>query len=131
MKRGLTYAEARDYVGVKRRTFDHQWRPRLTALHQGTTLIFDRRDLDVLFDRFKRQTAAGRSEPEMEPAALKAAQNGPWNGRPIVKKGVKLWAEKQGESSPVKTGLGRLTGGGEALDFAGVASKVLRKQNAG
>ena len=131
MKRGLTYAEARDYVGVKRRTFDHQWRPLLTALHQGTTLIFDRRDLDVLFDRFKRQTAANRDEVAAEPTALKAAQNAAWNGRPIVKKGVNLWAGKQGVSTPVRTGLGRLTGGGEALDFASVASKVLRKQSAG
>lgn len=38
MKRGLSYAEAIDYAGVKRRTFDAMWRPRLCALHQGTKL---------------------------------------------------------------------------------------------
>ena len=40
MKRGLTYFEAIDYVGVKRRTFDTQWRPHLVAMSQGTSLIF-------------------------------------------------------------------------------------------
>lgn len=50
MKRGLSYTEAMTYVGVKRRTFDAAWRPRLRALHQGTSLIFDRDDLDRVFD---------------------------------------------------------------------------------
>lgn len=57
-KRGLTCAEAMVYVGVKRRTFDELWRPRLTAVPQGTSLVFDREDLDRLFDEFK-QTARG------------------------------------------------------------------------
>ncbi len=62
MNRGLTYANAIAYVGVKRRTFDTYWRPRLTALPQGTALIFDRRELDRLFDQFKLQCAADPGE---------------------------------------------------------------------
>src|SRR2546430_344099 len=59
MKRGLTCLEAIDYVGVKRRTFDTQWRPNLVAMSQATSLIFDREDLDKLFNESKQN--AGRS----------------------------------------------------------------------
>ena len=88
MKRGLTYLEAMRYVGVKRRTFDTQWRPHLVALPQGACLIFDRQDLDRLFDQFKSDAL---SHPMANPAA--AAQNGRRNGRPIVEKGVQQWGE--------------------------------------
>ena len=57
MNRGLTYANAIAYIGVKRRTFDAHSRPRLTALPQGTALIFDRSEIDRLFDQFKLQCA--------------------------------------------------------------------------
>lgn len=58
MKRGLTCAEAMACVGLKRRTFDAAWRPRLRALHQGTCLIFDRQEIDALFDALKAPGAA-------------------------------------------------------------------------
>lgn len=54
MNRGLTYAIAISisisipYVGVERRKFDAHWRPRLTALPQGSAPIFDRRELAAL-----------------------------------------------------------------------------------
>lgn len=65
LKRGLTHAEAIEYVGVKRRTFDEVWRPRLVAMRQGSCVIFDRHDLDKLFDEFKAASAAesGMSSP--------------------------------------------------------------------
>jgi hypothetical protein len=62
MKRGLTRVEAMDYVGVKRRTFDALWRPRLIAIPQGSSLIFDRADLDRLFDELKASAAASLDE---------------------------------------------------------------------
>lgn len=58
LKRGLPLAETMAYVGVKRRTFDALWSPRLVALHQGTALLFDRQDLDRLFDEFKQERPA-------------------------------------------------------------------------
>jgi hypothetical protein len=58
MKRGMTYLGALSYVGVKRRTFDMHWRPHLVAIPQETSLIFDREDLDRLFERFKRDNAS-------------------------------------------------------------------------
>lgn len=57
-KRGLTHQEAIEYIGVKRRTFDEVWRPRLTAMRQGSCVIFDRHDIDKLFDEFKAVAAA-------------------------------------------------------------------------
>jgi len=72
MKRGLTYLEAIDYVGVKRRTFDTQWRPHLVAMSQGTSLIFDREDLDKLFDQFKDNSTPRPKEASSDGTA----QNG-------------------------------------------------------
>lgn len=67
LKRGLTHQEAMEYVGVKRRTFDEVWRPQLVAMRQGACVVFDRLDLDRLFDRFKQEAsgqpdAAGRTD---------------------------------------------------------------------
>ena len=56
-KRGLNRQEAMAYVGVKRRTFDEVWRPQLVAMRQGACMVFDRQDLDQLFDKFKQEAA--------------------------------------------------------------------------
>ena len=127
MKRGLNYLEAIAYVGVKRRTFDQQWRPNLVAIAQGTSLIFDREDLDKLFDQFKVHSTP---RPKAAPSGG-TAHNGRRNGRPIVEKGVQEWAERQPGSTPEKTEAGRSTSGTAALDFASVASRVLKKRKAG
>lgn len=125
-KRGFTHAEAIAYVGVKRRTFDDQWRPRLVAMRRGSCLIFDRRDLDRLFDEFKEEAAAGAGQ------AANDAHNGARNGRSIRKeKGEREWAKQHGVSTPKPMEAGRSTNGGEALDFATAASAVLKKRNAG
>lgn len=71
-KRGLTYAEALAYVGVKRRTFDEAWRPRLIAIRQGSCVIFDKRDLDQLFDEFKARAAeAATAKPVVVPRSVR------------------------------------------------------------
>jgi hypothetical protein len=57
MKRGLTYEEAIDYVGVKRRNFDEKWKPRLRSMKQGTSTLYDKRELDSLFDEFMSNEA--------------------------------------------------------------------------
>jgi hypothetical protein len=130
-KRGLSYAEAIRYVGVKRRTFEIKWRPRLVAMHQGTCVIFDRQELDRLFEEFKLESE-GRGLTNPGPHRMPEREQNPrWNGRPIVTKGVKAWAETQGVSTPERTELGRSTAGGRTPDFASVASSVLRKQNSG
>lgn len=121
MKRGYTYAEAMAYVGVKRRTFDEKWRPRLVAMTQGSSKIYDRSDLDALFDEFKKEAAAeGAGDVE---------QNAPGNGRPC-KKGATQWARRQPASTePAQPG--KSTSGTEGPAFASVVSLVTKKQKAG
>jgi hypothetical protein len=128
MKRGLSYAEAMAYVGVKRRTFDTTWRPRLSALHQGTSLIFDRQELDRLFDELKIP------EADSGPVPLRCSaptHNGTRNERPAPMKGVTTWADEYRESTPAARAPGQSTSGTPALDFSGVASRILRKQRSG
>ena len=127
MKRGLTYAEALAYLGIKRRTFDTAWRPRLVAIHQGVTTIFDRQDIDRLFDEFKLEAAGTPVREGAEPAV----HNGTWNGRPVNQKGTPIWAKQRGESIPKKTEPGTLTSGGEKIDFASAVSLVMKRQKAG
>ena len=129
LKRGLNHQEAMAYVGVKRRTFDEVWRPQLVAMRQGACVVFDRKDLDQLFDKFKQDSAVRPDDAANDAAAL--AHNVPRNGRPVIKKGVITWAKTQGVSTPTKTGSGRSTGPSGALDFASAALRVMTKQNAG
>jgi hypothetical protein len=128
MKRGLTYAEALSYVGVRRRTFDEQWRPHLVAIPQGSCLIFDKTDLDRLFD--EKKAAAADATSAANDSSVELAQNGPRNGRPM-EKGTKKWAKQPEGSIPQPTEIGKSTSGGEVRDFASVASAVLKRQKAG
>lgn len=121
VKRGLTYAEAIEYVGIKRRTFDRDWKPKLTAMVQGTSHIYDREDIDRVFDQFKREAA---NDPVLE-------QNSDRNGRPTKTKGNFTWAKKRAGSTPPKTGHGTLTSSGEAPDFSSVASQILMTRKGG
>ena len=129
MKRGLSYAEAMAYVGVKRRTFDEVWRPQLVALPSGTSLLFDRQDLDALFDRFKAEAAGVplASNDDSAGQETPAAQNGLRNGRPSISKGVKTWAKAHAESSATAMG-GKSTSGGVKLDFASAVSSISKRR---
>src|SRR5262252_1789916 len=92
MKRGLTYSEAIAYVGVKRRAFDHHWRPHLVAIAHGTSLVFDREDLDRLFNELKQCAAradARDSIPQPATAVSSLADRRPTSG-----KGVERWVVK-------------------------------------
>lgn len=128
MKRGLTHAEAIEYVGVKRRTFDDEWRPRLVAMRQGSCLIFDKNDLDRLFDEFKSEAAPSAANDGEQPDL---PHNGPRNGRPIREKGISIWAKRRGGSTPRTTAPGTLTSGSGVSDFESAASEILRKRSAG
>lgn len=125
MKRGLTHAEAIEYVGVKRRTFDEMWRPKLNPMRQGSCLIFDRLDLDRVFDEFKAAAApAAANDDGAEPLR----HNGPRNGRPSQETGERR-PKNKGYLPPERTEPGRSTSGGGKIDFASAASAVLK--NAG
>lgn len=129
MKRGLNQQEAREYVGAKRRTWEALWVPRLVGIPQGVSLIFDRIDLDRLFDEFKA-VAAGVTTDAAEEATPESIHNGHWNGRPTTKKGSKPWAKTHGEFSPIRT-VGKLTNGEGKSAFDSAVSEVLRKRRVG
>lgn len=57
-KRGFTQQQAMEYVGAKRRTWEALWAPRLVAIKQGVCLIYDRQDLDRVFDQLKAEAAS-------------------------------------------------------------------------
>ena len=82
-KRGYNCHEAMAYLGVKRRAFEKYFRPYLTALRLGTSVVFDRVDLDRLLEEHKSR-----------------------NGRP-TEKGVTLWADHKAASTVTS----RATGG--------------------
>lgn len=130
--RGLTYAQAMAYLGVKRRTFDEVWRPHLVAIPAGSSLIFDREDLDRLFERFKREACPTETPTAAaNDSAATQMHNGPRNGRPANLKGANQWAKQRGVSTPAKTEPGKLTNGGAITDFASAASAVLKRQKDG
>ena len=129
MKRGLTQQEAMAYVGVKRRTWEALWLPRLVGIQQGVCLIFDKNDLDRVFDDFKRD-AEGRPPDAANDSDHGQAQNAARNGWP-TEKGRNTWAKDKRASTPTKTTPGKLTSGGAVSDFASAVSLVLKRQKAG
>jgi hypothetical protein len=52
-RRGLNRQHAIDYLGVKPSYFEKEIRPMLTAMRMGTSVVFDRQDLDIVFERIK------------------------------------------------------------------------------
>lgn len=52
-KRGYTYAEALNYLGLKRKAFEKHIRPRLPAPTPcGTSRVFERVDLDRAWEEY-------------------------------------------------------------------------------
>jgi hypothetical protein len=113
-KRGFTCEQAMNYVGVKRRTFDEFWRPRLIAIHQGTSLLFDKRDLDALFDELKRAAASPQKSSNITQI-----------------KGEESWVKKHPVSTPTRTVHGKSTNSTRESAFELAASQVLKRQMSG
>lgn len=143
MKRGLTYLEAIDYVGVKRRTFDTQWRPHLVAMSQGTSLIFDREDLDKLFDQFKQNAGRGApAAPADAPQAFApdaaasnildpqptAAVSCLADRRPTSEKGVEKWVVKTASTKTQRAG-GESTSSTAVNAFKAVSDRIRKPKH--
>lgn len=115
--RGMSQEAAMVYLGVKRRTFE-SLRHRLHPVPLGTSLVYDVRDLDKLFDSLKVEAAlaAANDDAHRRPATasaerLDAPASVPSSGRAAVK-GTTSWvnnvasiksARERGEST-VSTG---------------------------
>ena len=105
-KRGFNCQEAAHYLGIKRRAFDQHIRPLLSGFRIGTSLIFDRVDLDRILEEHIHR-----------------------NGRPM-EKGDLLWAERKLASIQTRKDSGVSIGYTKALDFATVSHR-LKKRKAG
>jgi hypothetical protein len=69
-KRGYRYVEAMNYLGLKRKAFERHIRPRLPAPTPcGTSLVFERADLDRAWDEYRkaRRSAGPVTERSLEP----------------------------------------------------------------
>ena len=105
-KRGLNTQEAIAYLGVKRRAFEMHFRPFLPSARFGTSVIYDRLDLDIILDQYKNR-----------------------NGRPVTK-GESRWAVNKVVCIKMEKGAGALIRSSKDLDFEKV-SLALKKLKAG
>jgi len=74
------------YLGVRRRTWAAM-RTELKPVRIGTSLIYDRRDLDVFFDRLKSSQKPTRSSQRRNPPdvedPLATSLRSAWTGGPL------------------------------------------------
>ena len=109
-QRGFTHGQAPGYLGVKRKFFEKHIRPRTNPVRCGTTLIFDRFDLDRAFDEYKAER----------------------NGRPGEKGGNNEWADQQSRASTgTKKAAGTSTRSTVVTDFAKASERIMAKRRAG
>ena len=126
MRRGFTYDEAMEYVGVKRRNFDEKWKPRLRSMKQGTSTLYDKRELDLLFDEFMSNDATVATSDEEA-----TQKDGNLSESILTSKGKQKWQAKQPVYSRTKMEPGPSTKSFEGSAFASAASKVLKRPMTG
>lgn len=56
-RRGLNRQQAAEYLGVKTTYFDKMIRPRLIEMRMGTSTVFDRHDLDAVFEAIQFESS--------------------------------------------------------------------------
>lgn len=134
LRRGLTCGEAAKYLSVKRRIFEDEWRPYLRSIRQGTSLIFDRAEIDRLFD-----LKLDQSQAPTIPRPISHTKGCAANDAVLEKREPKLgnlkWAKNQLESTGTlkqsKVPTGKSTNGIAARGFEAVASAALMKRKTG
>jgi hypothetical protein len=106
IQRGFNRQESIAYLGVKGSFFDKSIRPRLKGMRMGTAMIFDRIELDTIFDEFK----------------LAAGDVGP------TTKGVATWPKNSREFLQRKTNVGESTNATKEIDFKDVLNRIKRRK---
>jgi hypothetical protein len=106
-RRGLNRQHAIDYLGVKSSYFDKEIRPKLTAMRMGTSVVFDRQDLDIVFERIK--LALGDVGPTV--------------------KGEAQWPKEPPELSKQKTDAGGSIKLTKEIDFRDVLQRIKQRKN--
>lgn len=107
-RRGLNRQQAIEYLGVKASYFDKVIRKKLKSFKIGTSEIFDRYELDNLFDQF--MLVGGNVGPK--------------------EKGERQWPKESQEFMKRMMENGELTKATKAQDFKAVLERIM-KQKAG
>jgi hypothetical protein len=107
-KRGFNRQEAIAYLGIKGRFLDLHIRPKLAGARMGTGVIFDRIDLDRVFEEYKSR---GDGQP--------------------TEKGGNTWAEDSPAFTRTTTATGASTRSFPDADFRKLSAQIMRKRKAG
>jgi hypothetical protein len=106
-RRGLNRQQAIDYLGIKGTYFDKEVRPLLHAQKMGTSMVFDRYELDSVFDQI--MLAAGDVGPN--------------------EKGITQWPKEPQASWKHKTVAGESTKPTKELDFKDVLKRIKQRKS--
>jgi hypothetical protein len=105
-RRGLNRQQAITYLGIKGTYFDKTIRPKLHAIKMGTSVIFDRHELDSIFDEIMI------SDGDVGPP----------------EKGFEKWPKKPLESCKQRTDAGGSTKPTKELDFRDVLKRIKQRK---
>lgn len=67
-RRGLNRQQSIEYLGVKPTYFENAIRPMLSQIRMGTCIVFDRLELDSIFERMQVESVGFMQHPERETA---------------------------------------------------------------
>ncbi len=107
-KRGFNRQQAIEYLGVKGRFFDLNIRLQLVGVRMGTAVVFDRVDLDRVFEEYRDR---GDGQP--------------------TEKGASKWAERSPASTSTRMADGASTRSSEVDDFRKLSAQIIRKRRSG
>lgn len=105
-RRGLNRQQAIEYLGVKSTYFDKEVRPLLRARKMGTSMVFDRNELDTVFDQLM----------------LVGGDVGP------AEKGVPQWPKEPQEYFRCRTDAGGWTKPTKVPDFKDVLQRIKQQK---
>src|SRR5262249_12804944 len=130
--RGLSKEAAASYLGVKRRTFE-RIAAGLQPAKLGTSLVYDVRDLDALFDRLKADTNVSPDAGERPganfahvPVTRPSAVSSPSDRRPANEKGADKWVVKEASTKTQGVVDGELTESTGVSAFRAVSERIKR-----
>ena len=106
-RRGLNRQQAIEYLGIKSTYFDKEIRPLLHARKMGTSMVFDRRELDSVFDQIM----------------LVGGDVGP------TEKGATQWPKEPPESWKQKTVAGESIRPTKKVGFRDVLKRIKQRKN--
>lgn len=133
LPRGLSKEAAASYLGVKRRTFE-RIATDLRPTKLGTSLVYDIRDLDALFDRLK----ASANEPtdlgeqpshglSLVSTTSSQAVSSPPDRRPAPEKGDCKWVVKVASTKTQRVVAGELTESTAVSAFKAVSTRIKKQ----